>query len=98
MADPVRVWDDLSVPRCLGDVAAQRAQASTVLLHLGTGQYYALDGAGGSLFELFDGRRTLGEIVAAVARAYAVDEQRVRADAVALLDRLAAEGLIEDAR
>jgi hypothetical protein len=63
----------------------------TLILKLDTGRAGVLNGVGSRVWELMDGRRSLGEIVEAVGHAYDVDRQRVEEDTIsfvrALLER-----------
>lgn len=96
-AEQPRSWDDRSVPRRSSAVVEQRASESLVLVHIDSGRYYALEGTGDRIWQLCDGRTTLGDIIAAVSTQYGADPATVRADAAELLRELAAEGLIDDA-
>ena len=90
-------WGESSVPRRSQAVVEQRASESLVLVHIDSGRYYALEGTGDRIWQLCDGERTLGEIIAAVSKHYGEDPATVRGDATELLGQLAAEGLIDDA-
>jgi hypothetical protein len=63
----------------------------TLLLKLDTGQVSVLNGVGGQVWELMDGRRRLADIVDAVGQAYDVARDELEADVgafvQALLDR-----------
>ena len=91
-------WDSLSVPRRRTSVATQRAEKTLVLLDLDSGRYFTLEGAGDCMWELSDGRRTVGDIVAVVAAAFETDDAVVRHDALDLFGQLSREGLIDDPR
>jgi hypothetical protein len=75
----------------------QRASESLVLVQIDSGRYYALEETGDRIWQLCDGQRTLGDIVAEVSAHYGKDPATVRADAAELLEQLAAEGLVNDA-
>lgn len=92
------VWVDTSLPRRGANVVIQRARDELVLLDLETGRYYTLEGAGDRIWDLCDGRHSLADIVITVSEASGADVATVRADTTELLDRLRAEGLIDDAR
>lgn len=94
-ADQPSAWTDASVPRRSELVAEQRARDRRVLLNIGTGRYYTLDGAADPIWDLCDGRNTLADIVVAVRERFGTDENTIRRDAVELLDHLFAEGLVE---
>ena len=76
------------------DVLHQQLGEETVLLHLGTEQYYGLDEVGSRVWQLLREHRTLDPIVAALLREYEVDETTLRDDLERLLDELADLGLI----
>lgn len=80
------------------DVVARDVGGEAVLLHLVQGTYYGLNPAGSRIWDFLNGQpRTLDEICAMLVREYAVEEAEARADAVALLADLRANGLVEQA-
>jgi hypothetical protein len=90
-------WSDDRVPRRSGAVAEQRARDRRVLLNIDTGRYYTLEGAADPIWELCDGRNTVGAIIAAVCERYGTDPLTARRDAIELLDDLLVEGLVDAA-
>jgi hypothetical protein len=66
-----------------------------VILHLDSGVYYALNEVGATVWSLLREPRAVPELEAAIMAEYEVDAARCRADLLALLDKLAAEDLIE---
>lgn len=83
--------EQITVP---SDVLHQQLGEETVLLHLGTENYYGLDEVGSRVWQLLREHRTVDPIVAALLREYEVDEPTLRNDLERLLDELADLGLI----
>jgi hypothetical protein len=65
-----------------------------VLVNLDTGGSVALNTSGWVVWKLLDGRRTVGEIVAGVERAFKQVPDTAANDVVALIDTLAEDGFI----
>lgn len=80
--------------RVPSDVLHQQLGEETVLLHLGTENYYGLDEVGSRVWQLLREHRTVDPIVAALLVEYEVDETTLRNDLDRLLDELADLGLI----
>lgn len=66
-----------------------------VILNLASGVYYGLDEVGARIWSLIQEPKTLGEVRDTILSEYDVDAARCEADIRALLENLAAEGLIE---
>jgi hypothetical protein len=66
-----------------------------VILHLKTGVYYGLDAVGAFVWKLMQAPMTVAEIQANLVKEYDVDPGRSEADLLALLQDLAAAGLLE---
>lgn len=66
-----------------------------VILDLDSGTYYGLDAVGLRVWNLVKEPRTVAQIVSAIVAEYEVDRGRCEKDLLALLDRLASNGLIE---
>ena len=75
-------------------ILAQEAHGQTVLLRLEDGGYYALDEVGAMIWELCDGQRAVGEIVAMLCAEFDAPEATVRADVVEFIDDLCRERLL----
>jgi coenzyme PQQ biosynthesis protein PqqD len=75
-------------------VLAQEAQGQTVLLRLDDGGYYALDDVGATIWELCDGTRAVGEIVATLCSEFDAPEAMVRADVLEFVGDLRRERLL----
>jgi hypothetical protein len=65
------------------------------ILNLSTGVYYGLDPVGARIWNSLATPQTVAEVWATMLAEYEVDADRCKSDLLALLDRLAAEGLIE---
>lgn len=67
----------------------------TAILDVSSGQYYGLSAVGTSVWRLIQQPRTLDEVLQALVQQYDVEATRCQNDLVALLEELAAVGLIE---
>lgn len=68
------------------DVIERDLQGESVLLDLNTGIYYSLNPAGGFIWRLLDGNRTVREIVDLVVAEFDVDPETAAEDAAALIE------------
>ena len=75
-------------------ILAQEAHGQTVLLRLEDGGYYALDDVGAMIWELCDGGRAVGEIVALLCEEFDAPEAVVQADVLEFIDDLRRERLL----
>ncbi len=75
-------------------VLFQKLDRDAVLLNLKTEQYYSLDGVGTRIWQLLGETGSLEATVRRMLAEYTVDEATVRADTLALADKLAARGLL----
>jgi coenzyme PQQ biosynthesis protein PqqD len=75
-------------------VLAQAAQGQTVLLRLEDGGYYALDEVGARIWELCDGLRDVGEVVATLCAEFDAPAATVRADVLEFIGDLRREQLL----
>lgn len=75
-------------------ILAQEARGQTVLLRLEDGGYYALDEVGAMIWELCDGQRAVGEIVALLCAEFDAPEGTVRADVLEFIGDLRRERLL----
>ncbi len=67
---------------------------ATILLHLGSGQYFSLGGASGAIWELLQAPIRVSDLVAQLVARFDVDAARCETETLALLQRLDAEGLL----
>jgi len=78
-------------------VQAEMAPGQAALLHLGTGQYHALNEVGTRIWALMAEPRTLGEICEVLCAEYAVDTERCSTEVRRYLNVLHGAQLIEPA-
>jgi hypothetical protein len=75
-------------------ILAQEAHGQTVLLRMTDGGYYALDEVGAMIWDLCDGRRAVGEIVAILCAEFDAPEAIVRIDVLEFIGDLRRERLL----
>ncbi|HEX3874955.1 MAG TPA: pyrroloquinoline quinone biosynthesis peptide chaperone PqqD [Solirubrobacteraceae bacterium] len=83
-----------AVPRRREDILAQDAKGQTVLLRPEDGGYYALREVGARVWELCDGERSVGDIVAAVCAEFDAPVEQVEADVLEFVGELRSERLL----
>ena len=82
-------------------VVAARDQVScdlggeAAILDMKSGIYYGLDAIGAQIWNLIQEPKTVDEVAAAILEEYDVETDRCQQDIVALLQDLAAHGLVE---
>jgi hypothetical protein len=76
------------------EVAAKVLDGEAIIIRLSDGLYFSMSGAGGLVWELIERRRTIGEIVAAVAARYDATDGEVRGDLARLTAELLRERLV----
>nr|WP_314445210.1 PqqD family protein [uncultured Sphingomonas sp.] len=69
-----------------------------VALQADRGFAYGMEAVTASVWKLLDEPRGVDAIVASLTAEYDIDEERCRAEIGALLDQMAAEGLVEEVR
>jgi hypothetical protein len=79
-----------------GDQVSTALGDETVILGLLDGVYYGLDAVGARVWALLTTRRRVSELVAAVAAEFEVTTDRCERDVLALLEELAARGLVQE--
>jgi hypothetical protein len=83
------------------NVVAAKDQVSSdlggevAILHLNAGVYYGLDAVGARVWDLIQEPKTVEEVRDVIVGEYEVAPDRCESDLIALLQRLADEGLIE---
>jgi hypothetical protein len=77
-------------------ILMQEAAGTVVLLTLDGGQYFALEGTGGRVWELCNGHRTVSEIAAILAGEYDAPQRNIASDLIALFTDLAHENLARE--
>ncbi|MGO9899303.1 MAG: PqqD family protein [Solirubrobacteraceae bacterium] len=88
---------EVALDECLhrqDGVLAQEAQGQTVLLRLHDGSYYALDDVGARIWELCNGQRAVGEVLAALCAEFDAPEPTIRADVLEFIGDLRRERLL----
>jgi Coenzyme PQQ synthesis protein D (PqqD) len=75
-------------------VVHETIDGETILIHMGTGTYYSIDGAGSDAFILAAAGHSEEQIVARLAERYTTDRDRVAAGVSALVGELLDEELL----
>lgn len=78
-------------------VVHETIDGETILIHLDTGAYYSLDGAGADAWELLAAGSTVSTVAAALARGYDADPDTIAGAVGTLVAELTAEQLLEPA-
>ncbi len=83
-----------SAPKPSADVVARLIEGDLIIVPLAAGigdmedELYSLNETGKAVWDLLDGKRTLAQVVAALAEVYDVDEVVLRTDVLGLVDEL----------
>lgn len=88
------VADDVVLARANGAVEAE-VDGDRILLSPKDFSYFGLQGTGAPVWDLIDGERSVGEIIAELEAQYDAEPGVIRADTVEYLDALVASGLAE---
>jgi hypothetical protein len=83
-----------TVLRAADDVLRRNAGDETVLLDLGSEEFYGLDGAGARAFELLERPQSLDDVIDTVHREYDVDRDTLAADLHTLVRELIERNLL----
>lgn len=87
-------FHDGSVPtRTTGTVQAE-VDGELILLSPEDYSYFGAQGTGGPVWEMIDGQRTVGQIIAELETAYSAQSGVIRAETVDFIDALRAAGLV----
>lgn len=78
-------------------VVHETIDGETILIHLGTGTYYSLDGTGAEVWELVVAGLSDGELAARLAARYEAEPALVQRSVGAFVDELVTEGLLTPA-
>lgn len=78
-------------------VVAETIDGETILIHLGTGTYYSLDGVAAEVWELLVGGTEESEALEVIESRYESETGGVEPSVSALVEELLAEGLLIDA-
>ncbi|MEN3974480.1 PqqD family protein [Emcibacter sp. SYSU 3D8] len=76
------------------DVTAKVMDGEAVIIHLGTGVYYSMDGVGCLVWDGIASGHEIGAVIDAVAAQYALDRNTAEADIARLVGELVAAELI----
>jgi Coenzyme PQQ synthesis protein D (PqqD) len=76
-------------------VVSETVDGETILIHLQTGSYYSLTGAGPGIWALAGGSRSAVEIARELAERHGENERTVMSSVIGLLTELVAEDLLE---
>jgi hypothetical protein len=77
------------------DQVSSEIGEEVAILDLKAGTYYGLDAVGARVWELIQKPQSVGEIQRILLEEYEVEPERCERDLLALLQRLAHEGLVE---
>jgi hypothetical protein len=83
-----------SVPRQNEDTAVRTIEGEAFIVNAETSELHNLNPVGTRVFELVDGVRTVGDIVAAIVGEYEVDRETAERDVAEFLDLLSDKDLI----
>jgi len=84
-----------SVVRCSDRQLAAEVDGEVVMVSVERGRYYGLDDIGSEIWRRIAAPVRVGALCSALASEYDADPASIERDVLALLERLAAEGLIE---
>ena len=80
------------------DVLFRELEGESVLLNLETEQYYVLEDVGTRMWQLLAQHGEVDAVIPQLMNEYDVSEDTVRGDLVALIEALAAAGLVKAGR
>jgi hypothetical protein len=66
-----------------------------IMINLSNGMYYSMDGVGGLIWEMIEGRHSLEEITAAIVVHHGVLPEQAEADVQRLVEELVQENLVQ---
>lgn len=84
-----------SIISATGDQVSTELDGEAVILHLKSGIYYGLNSAGARVWNLIQEPITVSDIRDAILKEYEVEPDLCERDVLALLDELAAHGLVQ---
>ena len=88
------IWGSSVVVAAEGQVACDLA-GEAAILDIQSGMYYGLNAVGARIWQLIQEPRSVNEVLDTVLGEYDVEPDRCERDLLALLQELAAKGLIE---
>jgi Coenzyme PQQ synthesis protein D (PqqD) len=78
----------------LTNVVHETIDGETILIHLGTGTYYSLDGSGAAVWQLLSEGVAHGELAAQLGARYEADPAAVESSVARFVGELLGEGLL----
>lgn len=75
-------------------VISETIQGETIIIHLGTGSYYSLEGSGADVWSALESAATTQEIVAQLRERYDVDEEAALRAVEDVVEEMATEELV----
>ena len=85
-----------SVVRRSSDVMASEVENELVMMDIDRGMYYALNAVGSDIWERIAQPSTVADLCTQLRQVYAVDAATCEADVLAVLNDMAANGLLAD--
>lgn len=78
----------------LDRAAGEVIDGEAIIINLVTGVYYSMQGIGGVIWSMIEERRSVASMLEQIVASYDVDRDTARADLDAVLEQLAADGLV----
>lgn len=78
----------------VSDIVSTDMDGERVMMSLDQGAYFGLGGIGGTIWDMLDQPRSIGELEAQVMAQYAVDAETCRTDVAAFLADMERNGLV----
>jgi Coenzyme PQQ synthesis protein D (PqqD) len=89
------IWEHSIVTVSKDQVSSDLGEGEVAILNLRDGTYYGLDAVGVRIWNLIQEPKTIGEIRNVLVSEYDVEPARCERELLALLQRLADEGLVK---
>jgi hypothetical protein len=77
------------------DQVAAEADGEVLMMHIESGNYFGLNEVGSFIWNQLEEPRSIAELCAAIQGEFDVDEERCRADAIAFVQGMIDDGLME---
>jgi hypothetical protein len=84
-----------SIIRATQDQVSSDLAGEAVILHLNSGVYYGVNEVGARIWNSIQQQKTVNDLQGMLLEEYEVEPEQLRSDTLPLLQKLAAEGLIE---
>ena len=85
-------FDDILSPS--PGVLSHQSEDELVVVLPGEGRFIVLNKTGAAVFQMLDGKRTLGEIAAALSESYGISLECARRDVLAFVGKLLERGAV----